>query len=311
MKLYANLHSHSTHSDGVYSPSELVRVAKAEGYKAIALTDHDAVSGSSELRDECQREGLDCVFGCEFSSYFEELDTTYHIVGFNFDGDYPEMREYLEKRGASETEQTRILTERGLREGLISGITWDEVLEFNRGVAWLCNEHVFRLLLAKGIMTETDKPRYFRTVFGKRRDEVEPLYPFMAGRDILKLIERAGGFAVVAHPADIYGSIKDMPELMKMGARGVEVWHSLMSDEDRREALRIARDNKLFISGGSDHDGLLGGLYKNYDDPKKCPFWVEEQSLGTTEEFFREIKSGILLPERADYINEYLKKYDR
>ena len=52
MKLYANLHSHSARSDGVYSPKELVNVAKNKWYKAIALTDHDAVSGYGELKAE-------------------------------------------------------------------------------------------------------------------------------------------------------------------------------------------------------------------------------------------------------------------
>ena len=49
MKHYANLHNHTTHSDGVYSPSEIVRIAKDEGYKEIAVTDHDVASSYSEL----------------------------------------------------------------------------------------------------------------------------------------------------------------------------------------------------------------------------------------------------------------------
>ena len=162
---------------------------------------------------------MDYVYGCESSSPFEELVIQYHVAGFNFDGEYPKIKEYLEMRGASETDQTRILTERGLKEGLISGFTWDEVLEFNKGIAWLCNDHVLRLMKAKGLAVDTDKTSFFRSVFGKRRNEVEPLYPFMPGREILKLIEKAGGFAVVAHPANIYGRLSDMPELIKMGAR--------------------------------------------------------------------------------------------
>lgn len=58
MKLYANLHSHSTHSDGVYSPTELVKVAKAEGYKAIALSDHDIGTGYPEFKAACEKEGI-------------------------------------------------------------------------------------------------------------------------------------------------------------------------------------------------------------------------------------------------------------
>ena len=56
---YANMHLHSTHSDGVYSPTELVKIAKDEGYHALALTDHDTGSGYNELRDACEKEGME------------------------------------------------------------------------------------------------------------------------------------------------------------------------------------------------------------------------------------------------------------
>jgi len=308
MKLYANLHSHSTHSDGVYSPRELVRVAKDEGYRAIALTDHDTATGFDELKAECDTLGMDTVFGCEFSSPFSELNCTYHIVGFNFDPEYAPMKEYLEMRGATETDQTRILTERGLREGLLSGFTWDDVLKFNDGIAWLCNSHVFSYMKAAGLATDADYQNFFHTVFGKRRGEIPPLYDFMPGREILKLIDRAGGFAVIAHPAGTYGSVNDVPELIKMGALGVEVWHSMLSREERTAALRLAKENKLYISGGSDHEGLCGGLYSTFEVPEETAFWAPECSLGTTEEFFREIKAGKLSEGREELIEEYIRK---
>ena len=57
MKIYANLHTHSTHSDGPYSPTEIVKVAKAEGYRAVAITDHDTASAYPELKKACEGEG--------------------------------------------------------------------------------------------------------------------------------------------------------------------------------------------------------------------------------------------------------------
>ncbi|MBR4033497.1 MAG: PHP domain-containing protein, partial [Clostridia bacterium] len=137
MKQYANLHLHSTHSDGVYTPAELVRIAKDEGYRALALTDHDTTTGNADMRRECEAAGLDFIFGCEFSSPWRERRMNFHIVGFDFDPEYPEMKEYLAQRSFCEAEQTRILFERGLSEGLIHGIAWEEVLEYNKGVTWL------------------------------------------------------------------------------------------------------------------------------------------------------------------------------
>ena len=93
MKLYANLHTHSTHSDGKYSPAEMVKVAKEEGYKALAITDHDTATAFPFLKEECDKAGLDCIFGVEFTANSELISSGYfHMVAFDFDPEYPEMK---------------------------------------------------------------------------------------------------------------------------------------------------------------------------------------------------------------------------
>lgn len=80
MKLYANLHTHSTHSDGKYSPEEMVKVAKAEGYKALAITDHDTATAYPFLKAECEKEGLDCIFGVEFTANSDLISAGYFHI---------------------------------------------------------------------------------------------------------------------------------------------------------------------------------------------------------------------------------------
>lgn len=294
MKLYANLHSHSTHSDGKYSPTELVQVAKAEGYGAIAVTDHDTATGYPELKAECDRLGMDCIFGVEFSSPStlrtspEAKPECFHIVGFHFDPEYPPMKEYLAGMSARETDQTQILFERGVREGQITGITWEEVLEYNKSITWLCNEHVFRAMKAKGLVVDADYPRFFDEIFGPRRDEVPPSYPFKQAEEIIQLIRDAGGIAVLAHP---HKQLCFVDALMEMGLEGIEVWHPDLTEEECKESYKIALEKGLYISGGSDHSGLCGGLYDSYDDPKTCPYYIPELSAGTTLEYYNEIKN--------------------
>ena len=67
MRPYANLHLHSTHSDGKYTPEQLVLLAKEEGYGAIAVTDHDTVTANEEIAFYAKKHGLESIFGCEFS----------------------------------------------------------------------------------------------------------------------------------------------------------------------------------------------------------------------------------------------------
>ena len=294
MRYYANLHTHSTHSDGKYSPATLARMAKEEGYGAVAVTDHDTVTGYGELKAECDKLGLETVFGAEFSSpttLYRNADGSwgdFHIMGFHFDPEYPAMKEYLAGMSLREADQTRILVERGRKEGLLRDITWEEVLEFNAGITWLCNEHVFRLMEAKGQVTKADYPAYFRTVFGDRRGEVPPCYPFKQEHEIIRLIHEAGGIALVAHPHD---QLQYLDALVEMGLDGLEACHYMLTPEEREQALKLGLEKDLYISGGTDHEGYLGGGYESYPTPEDCPVYVPYCAIGTTKAFFDEIKN--------------------
>lgn len=304
MKLYANLHNHTTHSDGVYSPCEIVEVAKREGYGALAVTDHDTVTACAEVREECRRAGLEWVFGAEFSSPCPSIGVNFHIVGFHFDPQYPEMKQYLEERSYCEAYETRVLFERGVEEGKITGIAWQEVLEFNRGITWICNEHVFRAMKAKGLKTDTDYPEFFTGVYGARRGKVKMPYDFMVAEKIVALIRRAGGIALVAHP---HNQLKYAEELCKMGIEGLEVWHHMLPPEERRQALEVAMKYNMYVSGGADHAGLCGGQYARYEHPEQTPYYFPECTLGTTKDFFGEIRDGHLSEGRAELIRDILR----
>ena len=307
MKIYANLHTHSTHSDGVYTPEELVKIAKDEGYGALAITDHDAATAYPYLKAACDAAGLEAVFGTEFTGYSAEHSFTFHITAYGYDPEYPEMAEYLERCAAITTHNTKILFERGIENGFIgSGLTWADIEAENPGVKWFCNDHVFRVMKKRGMATDLDYPAFFENVYGKHRREVPALYERLELRELLDLIKRAGGIAFVAHP---HGKLHLIPDLIKHGICGLEVWHSNLTDEERKEALILARDYKLYVSGGSDHEGLCGGQYAFYEDYKTCPFYIPELSTGTTKEFFDEIVNRKLMPDREEYINEIIKEY--
>ena len=92
MKVYANLHAHSTHSDGIYTPAQLAQVAYDEGYKAFSLTDHDTISGTKEMMSACKEKGIECICGIEFSTKFKAYDGRLHITAFHFDTEYPPIQ---------------------------------------------------------------------------------------------------------------------------------------------------------------------------------------------------------------------------
>ena len=292
MKPYANLHLHSTHSDGVYSPTELVTVAKNEGYSAVAITDHDTASAYPELLAACQKEGLDCIFGVEFSV---SKPFYFHIVAFNFDLEYPEMKDYLEKMAIRQTDNTKQCFDEAVGLGNITGITWDEVLEYNAGIPWLCNNHVFRAMKAKGLIKESEYMAWFYKNFRDQMAKYPPLYDFLPLDEMVALVKRAGGFVVCAHPN--MSQLGKIDMLLEAGVEGLEVLHAELTDEEKRLALKLCLERGLYISGGSDHSGLCGGYYDSYPDEetlKASELYIEPMSAGVTKEHFIELKTGKL-----------------
>lgn len=303
IKLYANLHLHSTHSDGVYSPEELVRIACDEGYRAIACTDHDTYTANPEMMRAAEKYGLECIYGIEFNTLYPEEKKSFHMTAFGFDGDEPMMKEYLRELSERETYQTRMLVERGLSLGLIEGITWDEIVEYNKGITWLCNDHVFRAMKAKGLIDDLGYPDFFENVFGNHRFEIEQICPYKHIGEVIKLVHNAGGVACIAHP---HGQLELVPELVGLGLDGIEVWHSMLTSEERRRALELALKYDLYVSGGSDHEGMCGGQYPFYEHPEETEFWIPELSTGTTEYFFREIRDKRKMPDRASELEKLI-----
>ncbi len=313
--MYANLHNHTTHSDGVFTPEELVRVAKDEGYSVIAAADHDTVTANPEVKAAAEKMGMESIFACEFYALcprYNEYFRDYHLVGFDFDPEYPAMKEYLRKRSDDMASKTEFLFERAMQmDKLPKGITWQEVVDYNKGITWLCNDHVFMAMEAKGIVTAKEWPHYFSTCFGAKSGIfVPPKHPILEIEDLIALIHEAGGLAVVAHPAYPAPQISTIPELVKCGLDGIEVWHStIMSQHFEKETLRLALEYGLYISGGADHEGLCGGQYKFFDKPEETIYWLDPMAAGTTKEFYEEIKNRKLMTGRDDIIKEYMKEY--
>jgi predicted metal-dependent phosphoesterase TrpH len=288
MQIYANLHLHSTHSDGKYTPEELVLLAKQEGYGAIALTDHDTVTGNADIAYYAKKHGLESIFGCEFSVQGQGKDD-FHFVAFDFDPAYPPMAEYLKGMAYRQTHQTKAYFDLGVEKGCISGIAWEEVLSLNEGIEWFCNEQVFSALLKKGVYKREDYEKWVDTCWYPLYKElrVPPAYPFLGPKGIIDLVHAAGGIILIAHP---HGVLDQIDRLVALGLDGIEVYHPDLTPEEQTEAMRIAYEKNLFVAGGTDHSGLLGGEYISFKNPEECPYYLEPRVFGTMEEHFHELK---------------------
>ena len=123
---------------------------------------------------------------------------------------------------------------------------------------------------AKGQVTDLDYYEFFLTVYGDRRHEVPPSYPFKTAEELIKLVHDAGGIILVAHP---HNQLQHIDALIEMGIDGLEAWHPFLTEEEKEEAYRIGLEKGLYVSGGSDHYGFCGGMYGSFEDAMSCPFW--------------------------------------
>lgn len=248
-----DLHTHSTVSDGTYSPAGLVRYAKAKGLKAMALTDHDSVEGLEVAIRVGGKIGVEVIPGVELSAEFPE--GAMHLLGFFVDRTAPSFLRRLSLLQAARRERNPKVIEK-LRE-LGFEITEEEVAAASGG-GQIGRPHFARVLMEKG---------YVETIteaFEKILGEGKPAYIAKAQftpEECIDLIHEADGVAVLAHPDTLR-----LPEekggplferLVQAGLDGIEVYYSTHTPEAIGRYERLAEKWNLVKTGGSDFHGHI------------------------------------------------------
>ena len=286
--IFANMHNHSTFSDGKWTPEELVALAKSEGYGAVVLTDHDTIRGTYFTQKAARKAGLLTLLGCEFSTV--GLGTDFHVVGYDFNPYEPEMAALLKRAAAKVTEKNRILLQWAHEKGDFTGITWDDVLAAYPHNDYYCREHVLHTLQAKGLMKErTETFKLAFTSVNKERNrkicEMTGMYDPEVS-EVIRIVRKAGGVPVVAHAR---GKVQLVEQLIEMGLMGIEVNFCNETESDRAQLNELADRYGLYKTGGSDHGGVLGGFLDQGEryqcDPELC---------GANEEEFMKLYRRVL-----------------
>jgi hypothetical protein len=246
---FVDLHMHSTASDGSRAPGDVVREAKRVGLSAIALTDHDTLDGLAEAESVGAGLGVRVVRGIELSAVEGDVET--HILGLHL-ADATELEAQLialrEMRRTRAQRMVDKLNALGVR------VEFTSVLEQAAGGA-IGRPHVARALIAEGWAVD------FRDAFERYLGNGKPAYVAkdrLAVRDAIELIHRAGGLAILAHPAT-GGTRERIEAFMREGMDGVEVRHPSHSAEDIVRLGALVDHFSLVPSGGSDWHGATDG----------------------------------------------------
>jgi predicted metal-dependent phosphoesterase TrpH len=247
--LNADLHCHSVVSDGTLTPEVLAQRAHANGVELWALTDHDEIGGQERAAAAAKALGMKYLTGVEISVTF--VGQTVHIVGLGFDAHDEGLREGLRQTRGGRRERAMEMSD-GLAKVGIKG-AYEGALKFVGNPELISRTHFARFLVESGVCKETSE------VFRKYLTEGKPgfvQHRWATLKDAVTWITRAGGMAVIAHPARYKFTPNEefalFTEFKAHGGQGVEVVTGSHTVAEYAVYADTAREFGLAASRGSD-----------------------------------------------------------
>lgn len=245
---FADLHIHTNASDGLLSPEEVLWWSGRKMLRAISITDHDTISGVIDAMNINIYDDIEIIPGIELNSEYNEEDI--HVLGYYINCKDKKFLNRLEEIQKARFTRAKKMIKK-LNEMNVE-INIEEVLEVSKSNN-IGRPHIARILVEKGYVK--DMKNAFDLYIGKNRPAYADRYKLKT-KDAIEMICEVGGVPVLAHP----GLIKNKPDIfniLKEGFKGIEVYHTKHSKKDIKWLLKIAKNNNMLITGGSDCHGAL------------------------------------------------------
>ena len=272
-----DLHSHSTASDGVLTPSELVLEAAKKGVTVLALTDHDTVAGIEEAKTAAVEAGMTLVPGIELNINWPTGE--FHLLGLGLKNISESLSSIICNLQNDRLNRNKRIIQNIRDAG--HDVCFEE-LEAIAGGECIGRPHIAAYLMEKKIV------RTRQQAFDKYLAKGMPWYVARSGADVdesVQAIIESGGVPVLAHPMSLFLSWKKLPDILQnlheRGILGLEAWHPGARENDCRRLETMAREIGFFVTAGSDYHGkavradrelgMTAGRYKIADR-----FWFEE-----------------------------------
>ena len=250
LKTSGDLHMHSRFSDGSLDVENLVYLAAKAGLGYISITDHDLFHDYNELKILGEKYKINLIFGAELSCMDFKRNRKVHILCYNLKEPKilePYCKEVLKSR---EEEAKRVIPLILKKYNVVPELI--EKYKSKSGVVFETN--ILHAIAECGYSSQVCGDLY-RIVF---KGEEKIKFKHNDVEEILKLIKKAGGKSVLAHPS-VHNSFDLLDELvLKKAIDGVEVWHPKNSKIEREKLYNIAKVNNLIATGGTDFHGLYG-----------------------------------------------------
>lgn len=243
----ADLHCHTTSSDGSTTPVGIIQLAKDVGLSGLSITDHDTIDAYETAVPAAKQAGILLGTGVEFSCTF--LDKSVHILGYDFKLDNLELRNFCQKHQTRRIERNRVMLAKLKKHGMI--IEEKELEEVDAPNKTLGRPHIAAAMVKRGYV------QTMKEAFDKYLGDGKSCYergPAISVPETIDIIHKASGKAFVAHP-HLYNGAKWMRQLLELNFDGLECHYAKFSADQERPWVRKATDKGMLISGGSDFHG--------------------------------------------------------
>ncbi len=269
MARLVDLHTHSTASDGIYSPGELLQHARAAGLHVLALTDHDSTNGVEEAAQAARALNIEFIPGIEINT--EGSGSELHVLGYFPEYQRAAFQAVLQVLRDARVRRGERMVERLNKAGV--HITWERVRQIAQGSVG--RPHIAQALMEAGYVQTM--PEAFEKYLCTGCPAYVPRYKLKV-EDAIHLIVSANGLPVLAHPAELLNSAKLptwLPRLCEAGLVGVETYYGQYTAETVSELRGLADEYQLIPTGGSDfhgpdiHPTPLGGRSVPYESVER------------------------------------------
>lgn len=276
--IICDLHTHSTASDGKFSPKEVVKKAYDRGVKYLALTDHDTLSGIAEAKEEAEKLGLNFIPGIELSTTYK--GETIHILGYFRGDDYknPELNNYLEDIKKKRIERAHEIVRR-LKKFNDIEIDVNEVLK--NGKDTIARPHIAKAIIDAGY--NYSEEYIFDNFIGDHCPAYIPANK-LDSEDGIKLLRKYNAVVVLAHPVLL--KKLDIMDVLHLDFDGIEGIYSLNTPEATENFLKIVDKKGLITSCGSDSHG------HEDDDAKHGILGSQSMEESRVEKFLNKLNSN-------------------
>lgn len=246
-EVYADLHTHTSYSDGCLSPSALVEKAAERGIAVLSVTDHDTVEGLDDAGEAARAREIHFVPGVELSVSVGEVEV--HLLAYGIQPEHPALRDHLQAMRKARRRRAWTMIERLRNEGLdIADGQLEREIDDTTAVG---RPHVAAVLVQAGHVASVEEA--FERYLGPEGPGyvAKPAFP---AEEALAMVHEADGIGVLAHPGH-WTTTRQLRTLSNAGLDGIEVHHPSHSSSLRGYYQRVADGYDLLCTGGSDYHG--------------------------------------------------------